>query len=305
MSIKSEYTETEQMLIENSAALADVHGKTGFQYYQALREFWFGKILPLKVFESDQDEIQKIEEQIDFVKSLGFINEHYIDNFILYVEVLKSPVLSKTYLQRVIDKHIQPSQIKAGIKQFHLLTSAVLTYKLVNDFSATARTCLRIMELHYGYNYSELEAAYAQCKRAYEELDNSEEIESIIFFITFWLLYEDEFEPENFGGRLGSHHHTQKAHKEFVSSYHLWCDEVACRYIQNYRELLQRLPDCLSEILTKDCRDKISLCLEGKSTDFETNEVLGVLLVTLILSIAPNLASDEKTLKEFGLFNDG
>lgn len=300
---QDDLTDTELLLVNNSEQFKEMHDKQGFVYYQALREFYLGKSLPFKSNDTDPEEIARLEAQIDFVKSLGFIHERYIDNAILYVEALKSPLLSKEYLASIIDKYIKPVPAKAGIKQFHLLTAAVLTYKLAQCFDVSARTTLRIMELHYGYNYSELEGAYYQCKKVYDAIGDKKELEAIIDFITFWLLLDDGFSPESFEGRLGDHHHTIKAYDNFLHAYYQHCNEITYYYILKYEYFLENIPETLASFLTEECKLKISSRLNGECVNFDTNEVVGVLLITLFYSAMPNLISNNEAMEKVGFIN--
>ncbi|GEM_PF-2710006 len=290
----------EKAMEEYSMDILKVPPENPFEIFKSHRKLYLGKHLPLKVgefiAEAERNEIEKI---IDQIKGLGFFSAAYIDNLIIYFEVLKSPILGADYLTTIIDRYIRPDIRVQGIRPFQKFAIGYFCCEL-KKYGASIRPTAAMMVNHFAYSPSEVEKAIKDYKTVLEYVDEREAAYYVADLIGLWLLYQFGFDLDDHLHIFGDHHHSRKAKESFLQAYREFSHRIDHTYIPLIKDAFNNPPYLLEKIIIPELKNYIVDFDCENCTVHPINELAGILVSLSLLSMAPNLINDREKLLQLG-----
>jgi hypothetical protein len=278
-----------------------VSDESAFEKYKAHRQQTIGGLLPLPVkILLEKSEKEELQILIDKVKSLSFFSDGYIDNFIIYFEVLKNPVLSADYLEKIIDRYVKPDIRLQGARPFHKFVIGYFCHEMEKNGSSKAMPS-KIMAKHFSFSQKEIDSSIKDYKSVCNHIEKDDETYFIADFFALMLLYQTDFDLENSLKPLGNHHHTLKSKEAFLKAYKVYSERICKTYIPYIRNDFSNPPLFLDEIILPELKQYIVDFDSDNCVCQEINMLSGIVLSFAFMSLAPDLMNNKEKLNEIGL----
>lgn len=274
-----------------------------FERYKVHRQQTIGAILPLpfpvKVL-LEQSEKEELQSLINKIKSLSFFSDGYIDNFIIYFEVLKNPILDANYLEAIIDKYVKPDIRLQGSRPFHKFVMGYFCHEM-EKYGASKGMSSKIIAKHFCFSKKEIDSSIKDYKSISAHIEKDNEAYFIADFFALILLYETGFDFECSLKSLGTHHHTLKSKEKLLKAYKTYSERICKTYIPYIKKDFVKPPLFLNEIILPELKKYIVDFDPNKCGCQEINMLSGIVLSFAFMSLAPNLMNNKEKLDEIGL----